>query len=674
MNFKELLGATWPWRLLFAGLLLGLTWLVYLPGLSGSFLFDDYGSLPPLGDYGPIHHFWQVVAWITSGFAGPTGRPVALASFLIDARNWPAPPEVFKQTNVWIHLINGVLLAGLSTAVARGLGVVRQRAVWVGVLAAGVWLLHPFWVSTTLYVIQRMAMLAALFVFAGLWAYVHGRLRLQQGRLRSAYVWMTLGLGLGTLLATFSKENGALLPLLAWLLEAFVFDRDGRALDRHGKGFMRWRRVFVILPSLVVLGYMAWQLPMLFSSQTFGRDFTPGQRLLTESRILWGYLAAIWLPGTHMGGLFNDDIPLSHGLLQPLSTFFAVLGLVLLVVFSWLTRVYARSAFWRAAGLAVAFYLVGHLIESTWLPLELSFEHRNYLPAGLMFLPLGILAVRKWRDQRTIVAWSVVVLLCALAVLTAKRADLWGKPFQQALVWAHEHPKSPRAQGYLASFWRDVGNTPEAIVILDQALSQHPRNLFLTVNRTLVACEVGSIPKGQVESLIQVAGEGRLDRNVTGYQFDKLLQRLRRGCGRLGEAFELKLLDIALTNPNLLSHPQEKRGLLHRRALYWLANDQPERAYRDYLSALELPRLEPGTRLRFAAELGSADQQRLALKLLNAVPSPLSHIHGWSMAAIHQRWLRHVGFYRKSEAHMRRQLEKDLGSKSGSWKLEAGSR
>ena len=164
------------------GILLIVGWLAYWPGRNGPFLFDDFSNLAPLGDYGQIDTWWKAVAYVTSGFAGPTGRPLALATFLLDARNWPAAPEAFKLTNVAIHLLNGALLAGLCAALARALGLTRRPAAWAGVLAAGLWLLDPFWVSTTLYVVQRMAMLAATFVFAGLWGYAHGRALLAQGR------------------------------------------------------------------------------------------------------------------------------------------------------------------------------------------------------------------------------------------------------------------------------------------------------------------------------------------------------------------------------------------------------------------------------------------------------------------------------------------------------------
>ncbi|OZB75517.1 MAG: hypothetical protein B7X37_01945 [Halothiobacillus sp. 14-55-98] len=652
------------WKPFVAGLfLLAFAYLVYLPGLSGAFLFDDFGNLPPLGDTGPINHAWQAWAWITSGFAGPTGRPISLASFLLDTRTWPAPPEVFKQTNVIIHLINGLLLAGLSHALARGFGLDRRRALWVGVLAAGFWLLHPFWVSTTLYVIQRMAMLAALFVFAGLWAFVHGRLQLRAGKPIRAYIWMSMGLALGTLLATFSKENGALLPLLAWVIEAFVFDADKRSLDRDGKRYIWWRRVFIYLPSAALLAYMAYQLPMLFSGQTYGRNFTPWERLLTETRIVWTYLHDLWLPGLHDGGLFNDDIRISTGPLQPLATLFAALGIVLLIMVAALAKM-ARTPWIRAAGLAIAFYFIGQLLESTWLPLELMFEHRNYLPAGLMFLPLAVFLVQHSTATQRWPAWTAVAILVIFALLTTKRADVWGKPFVQALSWAHQHPDSARAQSYLANFWEQTGNYPEAERLLDSAFKKHPDDLLVLANRAFVACDMNAAPAGLKTSLLRLAERGNLAQNVTGYQFDTFLGRLQSDCTVFGPNFGMTLIDAALQNPTVQRSDTAQRSLLHRRALYWLKDNAPKKAFADMKKALLLPGAEPGSRLLFAAELASAHQPALALDLLNEVPSTLQNIHGWSMPAIHRRVLRSAGFYQDGEAHLRMELHKDLDAQA----------
>lgn len=638
-------------------------WLVYQPGMSGSFLFDDYSNLPPLGDYGPIHTIWQAIAWITSGFAGPTGRPIALASFLIDTRTWPAPPEVFKSTNVLIHMIAGFLLGGLLQALARGLGVSPRRAVWVGILGAGIWVLHPFWVSTTLYVVQRMAMLAALFVFAGLWAYVHGRLQLMAGKHLAGFLWMSVGLGLGTILAALSKENGALLPLLAWGIEAFVFDTDGSARLQMGRVFIWWRRIFILLPSLLVLGYLASQLPMLFSGQDYGRDFSPLERLMTETRIVWIYLGDLWLPGLHDGGLFNDDITISSRLWHPLSTVFAALGVggLLFLAIKWRG---SSTAVLRATGLAIIFYFVGQLLESTWLPLELMFEHRNYLPAGLMFLPLALYLVDRVSVQQHWPLWIAVAIMGVLALLTFKRADLWGKPFQQALTWAHEHPDSARAQSYLANFWEQTGNYPEAERLLDRAFRQHPQDLLVLANRALLACDTNHAPGGLGKQLMQLARTGDLSQNVVGYQFDAFLGRLQADCSVFGPGFGFKLLDSALGNPKVLDSPAEMRSLLHRRALFWMRQGRAENAYDDMQMGLRFPGLKPGTRLLFAAELASANHPEMALRLLNTSSSPLMNIRGWSMSAIHERWLRHEGYYRDAEAHLRRELTKDIEHRS----------
>src|SRR5688572_16106540 len=92
--------------LAFAGVLL-LAFFAWRPGLSGGFLFDDYVNLPALGAMGAVDNaaaFWR---FVTSGTADPTGRPIALLSFLLDANNWPADPSPFLRTSLMLHMVNG---------------------------------------------------------------------------------------------------------------------------------------------------------------------------------------------------------------------------------------------------------------------------------------------------------------------------------------------------------------------------------------------------------------------------------------------------------------------------------------------------------------------------------------------------------------------------------------
>jgi len=64
-----------------------LVWGAYRPGLYGSFLFDDFSNLPVLGSSGPIDNWPTFWRYISSGIADPTGRPLTLLTFLIDARD-----------------------------------------------------------------------------------------------------------------------------------------------------------------------------------------------------------------------------------------------------------------------------------------------------------------------------------------------------------------------------------------------------------------------------------------------------------------------------------------------------------------------------------------------------------------------------------------------------------
>jgi len=180
----------WIWLAAIA--ILGLATAAYIPGLSGSFLFDDFANLPALGAYGPVDDWVTFWRYLTSGTADPTGRPLSLLTFLLDANNWPADPFPFKRTNLVLHLVNGVLLGFLLARLGCDLGLVATRAAAAAVLGAGLWLLHPLLVSTTLYIVQREAMLPGTFMLLGLLGYFVGRGRVREGR-RS---WVLLSGGL----------------------------------------------------------------------------------------------------------------------------------------------------------------------------------------------------------------------------------------------------------------------------------------------------------------------------------------------------------------------------------------------------------------------------------------------------------------------------------------------
>ena len=162
------------------------------PGLHGGFLFDDFANLPALGATGPIDNWPTFWRYITSGTADPTGRPLTLLTFLLDARNWPADPYPFKRTSLILHLLNGGLLYALLARLGRAAGRRHRAAPTWPPCSVPPWLLHPLLVSTTLYIVQREAMLPATCVLLGLLLWLHGRAAAAAGPTRPGLVWIAL--------------------------------------------------------------------------------------------------------------------------------------------------------------------------------------------------------------------------------------------------------------------------------------------------------------------------------------------------------------------------------------------------------------------------------------------------------------------------------------------------
>ena len=641
--------------LLFAGVL-ALTVLVYAPGLSGGFLFDDFTNLELLGYYGVIDHWEAFWLYLLSGFSGPTGRPLSHLSFLIDANHWPADPWPFKRTNLVIHLLTGVTLMGLMRALAIALGKAPRRALQIAILGTALWLLNPFWVSTTLYVIQRMAQLSTLFVLAGLWLYVSTRLRyppiLNIGNI----------LGLGTaialmgLLAVLSKENGVLLPLLALLMEATVLAvHDRRANRTPTRPFTIYRLILLAIPILLLTAYLARGLPALFTGEPGQREFTPGERLLTQGRLLWDYVFHILLPRPYTGGLFNDHIRLSTGLFSPWNTALAWAAWIVIAVWAWRNRL--RHAAWS---LAILFFLAGHVLESSFLQLELYFEHRNYLPAALFGLPVAIwLAKSNWPHIafKRLIAIGVIALLAGTTFL---RADLWGNPFQQALKWAQINQDSPRAQDYLGSYWLRTGNLAEAERLNTRAIALDHNGLPWLMRRVVLDCTQERDAHESLQAAINALERPRQLTSVHTHHAAELFDYLISGaCGTAGEPRKiLRLIDRLLEEDLKRKHPGLQVLLLQRRAQVLLQMQDSKAAFDSLLKSVQLSS-DPGIQFRGAAVLASHGVYDLALQLLDyrLVATPPNR--GISIDRVRKLYTDRLGYYEREKQDLRERIEED---------------
>jgi hypothetical protein len=435
MNASRLRPA-WPFLLLVLAVA-----AVYWPGRGGGFVFDDF---PNIVDNTALHVTgWDRHAWIAAVFSSDSGighRPLPMASLALNHVFTGLDPVPMKLTNIAIHALNACLVLGLLRALlALALPAIdARRREWSARFVAAAWALHPINLMAVLFVVQRMESLCHAFVFAGLWLYLLGRRRQLAGEAGGGWR-IAAGIVGGTALGALCKESAVLLPLYAACIEACVlgFRNERGARDRRLLGFFA---LFLVLPALLGSAWLLWKAlaPAAFAA----RDFDLGERLLTEGRVVLDYLRWSLFPSLRQFGLYHDDIAISRGLLQPVSTAFALLALALLAA----GAVVARKRRPLLA-LGIAWFLCAQLLTATIVPLELVFEHRNYfasLGACLAVADLLLLAPR--RDGVRRIGASVAVLwLLFLGFTTLLRAREWSDPLRFAASEAAKHPLSPRA-------------------------------------------------------------------------------------------------------------------------------------------------------------------------------------------------------------------------------------
>ncbi len=521
-------------------LLLACLFLTFGAGLGGPFLFDDYPNL--LGSAAMrawSEHRGSLAAVLHGAGAGPLGRPLAVTTLALQLQWFGPHPWPFKCFNLLVHALSAWVvwrladvLFALADNVAAGPGGSvtppvatvslrdgrRARARWA-FAAALLWAVHPLTLTTVLYVVQRMTGLATLFMLLALWRIVTIRQRLGAGQAVSWLAWAVVPL-CGTL-ALAAKESGILLVLYVLVLDQTVL----RAQVLPATAARQWRRgmwLLVYLPVLLALLSLPWLLPRLVAGFA-DREFTLGQRLFTEARIVWLYLRLLVLPDPSAFGLYHDDVVLSQGWWQPASTAGAVLALAATSVFAWWAR--RRSPWW---GLAWGFVLASQMLESTVVPLELMHEHRMYLGmlgpilalvavvrARLAEMPGRPLSVRLVsapliRLRRGLVGhpWAALVLLpliLAAGLATAGRAAAWRNPLGMMQLEVLHHPASVHATYDLAVLYGELAESSHdaaerqrlfalAIAWAGRAQAIDPRLEKTLAGYILVCSEGGCVP------------------------------------------------------------------------------------------------------------------------------------------------------------------------------------
>lgn len=473
--------------LLVAMLVVGLGWFAYKPALSGSFLLDDESNLAELQNVEDVR---SAMRFVFSGSAGPVGRPLALASFVPQAGYWESGAGPFLAVNVLLHLFNAVLLGWFFYRLSLIRGIDARDARFAALTAMALWLFMPLLASASLMVVQRMTTLSATFVLIGLNVYLAVR-QSAVANANRALIGMTLAICLAGVLSILVKENGILLPVLVLVMELTILQRPD-AIERAK--WRRWCAVVLVLPTAALIGYLATRVPYS-EEMVLLRDFNAWERLLTQSHVLWEYLLHAFAPRPGRFGPYHDGYPIAREFLNP-TTMAAVCGWVLAAI---------SAIIWRrrypVAAFAALWFLAGHLLESTTIPLEMYFEHRNYIPIIGPVFALCYVATRVPAQYRLLARVGLSLYILVNALFLFSQATMWGDPAVATRFWHAQSPGSVRAATAMATEQLSLEGPAGTLRTLREFAEDYPKHAYIRIPELSLSCIIA--PQGDHQPIVQ---------------------------------------------------------------------------------------------------------------------------------------------------------------------------
>lgn len=455
--------------ILYLTLLISIVVLVYLPGLPGGFIYDDYSNF--------LHNalinksdlsFSSAWAASNSGISGPLGRPVPMFSFYINYQLGEYSPLGYKLFNFAIHLINTILVYLLVNKLLniflekKDLPNIKDSHTLIAFWVTAIWAVHPINLTAVLYIVQRMTSMSTTFVLLGILSYI--KLRTSINLTDRVLILKLINITFLGIVAALCKENGLLLFLFLFLLEIILFKWNSTPV-KHSV-FLKYYYVIVLLIPFFIVLYFLFEGELTTGYR--GRDFDMMQRLMTELRVIWFYTFLILVPRLNAFNLFHDDFIVSTSMMEPFTTLLSLTAFLLLFII-----VLKSSKKWLVLG--VLFFFSGHLMESTVLPLNLVHEHRNYLPSvGLIFVfVISVFFLAKKTKLSANILLCIITLL--FSILTMSRAHDWSNPILLSESLVQKKPTSLTANYLMGETYSKLYQTtsdPIYASIAKEALSR----------------------------------------------------------------------------------------------------------------------------------------------------------------------------------------------------------
>ncbi len=452
---------------------------IYSNSFQGEWHFDDFNNIVDNPAIKIQSISWPEIKKFLPGFhqGGLSSRPLPNLTFALNYATGGLDVFGFHIVNFAVHYLSAVFLFLFiynTLKLPRLKDEYHSVAYPVALLATFFWAVHPVWVTSVTYIVQRMAALAGMFYILSMYFYLKAR---TAQKTRSSVIFFICSAAAGVA-ALLSKENAVMLPACLLLFDLLLIEGASR------KNILRCCKIFVLPAALILfLGYIyTGGFSAIFEGYKW-RDFTLGQRLLTEPRIILFYLSLLIYPISSRLTLLYD-IDISTALFSPWTTIPAIVVIVLMIGLAFYV---ARKR--PLISFCILFFFVNHLIEGTFIPLELIYEHRNYLPAMLLFIPFAqfIIYVIDYFSYKKviqmIVAMSIAIIILGLGDVTYRRNAIVSSEVLLCLDNIDKYPNLSRPYTNLGKSYMENNIIDEGFQCFQKALAL---NKFSNINQRAV--------------------------------------------------------------------------------------------------------------------------------------------------------------------------------------------
>lgn len=469
-----------------------LIFFAYSNSLHSGWHFDDYSNITnnarinindlSFNSLKESMHSWP-------GKPDKLYRPVSCLTFALNSFFSGNDTYYFHITNILLHIavsISLFILLSLIFKTPTMKNFKKDEADFIILFTTAFWALNPIQTQAVTYIVQRMTILSALFSILSLMFYIKARLSV---RLKHRVLKFLLAFGF-CILSVLSKENG-FITIFSFLLIEIVFFGAIKNITTK-----RIIKLILFVSLIIVLLYYILSI-FGFNSNSLlnysSRPFTLTQRILTQPRVLLFYISLIFYPTPDRFSI-EHEIIYSNGLLTPPETLISISGIILLIMYS-----FRYKKKYPLISMAILFFLLNHSVESTILPLEMIFEHRNYLPSIFIFAPIGQLLyciINKYKTTNRLLYFTlnIFIILCFffLALGTYLRNFDW---LTEKTLWknaAIHAPSSPRVWNNLGLIAKKENNSSQALEYYHKALTLE-KNIQLKQNISLINSNIADL-------------------------------------------------------------------------------------------------------------------------------------------------------------------------------------